>query len=110
LVGQQAVVSFSRAVNLVYDTANTSLTTAQRQSLVELVLATAEQSATPGVVHDVKAVVWPRVPCLPISKLSIACAVQIAEQAPAFIINQYALSFCMCAAHPLSLLLLGWSS
>jgi len=104
------VANLSRAVNLVYGTANTSLTTAQRQSLVELVLATAEQSATPGFVHDVKAVVWPRVPCLPISKLSIACAVQIAEQAPAFVTNQYALSFCMCAAYPLILLLLGWSS
>ena len=88
-----------------YDTANTSLTTAQRQSLVELVLATAAVSARLGFVHDVKAVVWSRVPCLPSSKLSIPCAVQIAEQAPAFVTNQYALSFCMCAAHPLSLLL-----
>jgi len=69
------LANFSRALDLVYDAANTSLTTAQRQSLVELVLATAAQSATPGFVHDVKAVVWPRVPCLPSSKLSIACAV-----------------------------------
>jgi len=51
------VANFSRALYLVYDAANTSLTTAQRQSLVELLLATAAQSPTPGFVHDVKAMV-----------------------------------------------------
>jgi len=58
------VANFSRAVDLVYDAANMSLTTAERQSLVELVLATAAQSATPGFLHDVKAVVWPKALCL----------------------------------------------
>ena len=65
------MANFSRALDLVYDAANTSLTTAQRQSLVELVLATAAQSTTPGFLHDVKAVVWQTALYLPVDKLLI---------------------------------------
>jgi len=93
------VANFSQALDLVYDAANTSLATAQRQSLVELVLATAAKSATPGFMHDIKAVVgrYARLFNLfmailasrrPVGKLRIGCAVQIAKRAPAFVTNQ----------------------
>jgi hypothetical protein len=58
LVGIKATVAnYNRVLKMVYEPTNTSLTTDQRQSLVELVLATAAQAPTPGVVHDIKPVV-----------------------------------------------------
>jgi len=55
LVGWCATVAnFNRALDLVYDTSNTSLTTAHRQHLIRLVLETAAQSPTPGIMYNVK--------------------------------------------------------
>ena len=54
LVNEHATTaSFKRALYLIYNPASTELTQLNRQFLAELALATAAQSATPGLMHGV---------------------------------------------------------
>jgi hypothetical protein len=69
---------------MVYDPTNTSLTTVHRQTLVELVLATA---STPGLVTDVKTMVRRDTHAIYSSNLTL-CVLQLVELANTFLTQQ----------------------